>query len=461
MTLKFKNRIAIFNTLAVAFTTAMVFFVIYFVVYKTAYAHLDNDISAEKEEVISNLDWHRNTISINKMPEWEEAEHNQVEVNPTFLQIEDDKGIVIFRSANLIGDQLLIASTDPEKIFYNGEISGQKIRIGQFPILNEEGENIGKLTIAVSQEESFNILNNLIWVLLISFPLVLIVQFVASSVAAAKAIEPVNQLIRSASDISDSNINTRLILPEHQDELYELTKTINELLARIEVSLIQQKQFTSDASHEIRTPLAGIRGTLEVLIRKKRDQKVYEEKIADVISQVDRLDNLLEQLLQLARIDSNTAIVQFEPFHLSDLIFSLSEKWKESVAAKKMNLHLDISESAVLEGDRLYMEIILDNLINNAIKYGKVNGNIYFSWDDALKTLSVKDDGIGISAEQLPNIFNRFYRADESRSSAIKGNGLGLSIVKKLADLQHISLKAVSQVGVGSTFMLKFTRRLY
>lgn len=458
MTLKFKNRIAIFNTLAVAFTTALVFFVIYFVVHKTAYAHLDDDISLEKEEVISNLDWHRNTISINKMPEWEEAEHNQVEVNPTFLQIADDKGIVIFRSANLIGDQILIASNNPKKIFYNGEISGQKIRLGQFPILNEEGENIGQLTIAVSQEESFNILNNLIWVLLISFPIVLIIQFMASSLAAEKAIEPVNQLIRSASGISDSNINIRLVLPEHKDELYELTKTINELLARIEVSMLQQKQFTSDASHEIRTPLAGIRGTLEVLIRKHRDQNVYEEKVADVISQVDRLDNLLEQLLQLARIDSSTSIAQLEPIFLAELISALAEKWNQKDNEKNITLHLNVPEDAIVQGDELYLEVILNNLFSNAIKYGKTNGNICIFWDDALKTLSVKDDGIGISPEHLPNIFNRFYRADESRSSAIKGNGLGLSIVKKLADLQHISLKADSQPGVGSTFMLTFPR---
>ena len=107
-------------------------------------------------------------------------------------------------------------------------------------------------------------------------------------------------------------------------------------------------------------------------------------------------------------------------------------------------------------GDQLYMELILDNLLSNAIKYGKENGNVIAIWDKTSKTLSVKDDGIGISAKDLPNIFNRFYRADKSRSSAVKGNGLGLSIVKKLADLQHINLRAESQPDKGSTFMLQF-----
>ncbi len=455
MTLKFKNRIALFNTLAVAFTTALVFLAIYSVVYKTAYSHLDDDILLEKEEVFSNLDWHRDSIIINKMPEWDEAEHNQVEVNPTFLQIADLKDKVIFRSTNLLEDQILSNPNKNQETFYNGEINKQRIRLGYFPINNESGVKIGQLTIAISQQESYTILNNLIWVLLITFPLVLIVQFVVSSLAASKAIEPVNQLIASASKISDSNISTRLVLPDHQDELYQLTQTINELLTRIETSLLQQKQFTSDASHEIRTPLSGIRGTLEVLIRKQREPQVYEEKIAGTIKEVDRLDSLLEQLLQLARLDSSKA-ARNETIGLAELISVSGEKWKKQATEKSINLQLNIPEDVTVMGDRLYLELIIDNLLSNAIKYGKENGNVNANWNEASKTLSVKDDGIGISAKDLPNIFNRFYRADESRSSVVKGNGLGLSIVKKLADLQHINLHAESQPDKGSTFMLQF-----
>lgn len=453
MAIKFKNRIALFNTLAVAFTTAFVFLAIYMVVYKTAYAHLDDDISVEKEEVLSNLDWHRDSIIINKMPEWDEAEHSQVEVNPTFLQITNSEGKVIFRSSNLLKEQVLASQS--QESFYDGKINNQKIRLGQFPIINNNGENIGKLTIAVSQEESFNILNNLIWVLLISFPLVLLVQFFASSIAASKAIAPVHQLIQTASRIGDSNISTRLGLPGHRDELFELTQTINELLARIEVSMVQQKQFTSDASHEIRTPLSAIRGTLEVLIRKQREPHVYEEKIAGTIKEVDRLDALLDQLLQLARIDAGIA-ARNETICLSELVLFLGEKWERQAAGKGINLQLTIPEDAMVMGDRLYLELILDNLLNNAIKYGKPQGHVFLNWDKTSRMLSVKDDGIGIPAKDLPHIFNRFYRADESRSSAVKGNGLGLSIVKKLADLQHITLRVESDPAKGTSFMLQF-----
>ena len=458
MILKFKNRIAFFNTLAVAVTTVLVFLAIYFVVNKTAYNHLDADILQEKEEVFNNLDWHRDVIIINKMPEWEEAEHNKVEVNPTFLQIVDNSGKIIFKSTNLLKDHFRYRPGNTKYFYYNGVLRNQHIRLGQFPVKNESGKIIGQLTIAVSQQESFAILNNLILLLLISFPLVLIAQFVASSLAASKAIEPVQQLIKTTSGISDSNIGTRLILPARKDELYELAKTMNALLARIEISMLQQKQFTSDASHEIRTPLSAIRGTLEVLIRREREPKMYEDKIADVIAQVDRLDILLDQLLQLARLESGTNVAKKESIHLSQITSALYEKWVQNAATKKISIQIHISEDAAVTGDKLYLELILDNLITNAIKYGKEKGNVIISWNDVSKILLIKDDGIGISAEDLPNIFNRFYRADESRTSSVKGNGLGLSIVKKLAGLQHITMKAESIPGLGSTFFLQFPR---
>lgn len=457
MNLKFKNRIALFNTLAVAFITALVFFVIYFVVYDTAYAHLDDDISVEKEEVFSNLDWHGDSIYINRMPEWDEVEHSRVEVNPTFLQITNKNGMVIFRSSNLLKEQVLAGPATGQETFYNRKISNQRIRLGRFPIRNNLGKDIGELTIAISEEESYNVLNKLIWVLLISFPLVLIIQFLVSSLAASKAINPVNQLIRTASRISDSNINTRLMLPIHKDELFELTKTINELLTRIEASLIQQKQFTSDASHEIRTPISAIRGTLEVLVRKEREPKIYEEKISGIIKEVDRLDTMLDQLLQLARIESNKAFARNEIIRLDEVISVLIKKWEPLASEKKISQTSKVPEDIWVIADRIYLELILDNLLSNAIKYGKEHGNVFFSWDDQIKTLAIQDDGIGISPEHLPSIFNRFYRADESRSSYIKGNGLGLSIAKKLADLQGIDLTVESIPDIGSTFYLRFS----
>ncbi len=458
MSLRFRNRIALFNTIAVAATTALVFVVIYWVVRTTAYAHLDADIVQEKEEVSAKITVRGDSIFYQEMSEAYEAEHNHVEVNPTFFQIVDVAGRIVSHSPNLRKEEFLYNPSNARGTYYNSEINGQKIRLGQYPIFNAQSVIVGQLTIAISQQESFAILNNLLLVLLIAFPLVLIAQFVASSFAAAGGIAPVNRLIHMASKISDSTIGTRLELPARKDELFELTRTINELLMRIEASLQQQKQFTSDASHEIRTPLAAIRGTLEVLVRKQREPAVYEEKIAVILAQVDRIDLLLEQLLQLARIETGVVIAKRDSMSLLPIAMALAGKWRETAKGKSIHIEIEIPETAVVVCDKLYLEMILDNLVHNAIKYGREQGKVNLRWSEASKSLMVVDNGIGIAATQLSQIFNRFFRADASRGSAVGGSGLGLSIAKKLADLQHIALSASSIEGEGSTFTLQFER---
>jgi two-component system, OmpR family, heavy metal sensor histidine kinase CusS len=455
MKLSFKKRIAVFNTLAVAVTTAIVFIVIYAVVYSSSYRHLDNDILLEKEEILNTLDWKEDSIIINKMPEWEEAEHNKVEVNPTFIQIVDNKERMIFKSANLQSNHFLFNPSNDKQHFFNSLIDQQRLRLGQFPVRNDEGKVIGQLTVGISQQESYYVLNNLLFTLGVSFLLLLLVLYIVIYLTASKAIAPVQQLIRAASSINDSNINTRLPLPANEDELYQLAKTINELLSRIETRIQQQKQFTADASHEIRTPLSAIRGTLEVLLRKRREPEQYEERIKDVIIQTDRLNQLLDQLLQLARVESGSIVTKKHPISLRQLIEDVSKNWQKIAGVKNIRLQLTITGNSQVMADPFYLDIIVDNLLGNAIKYGHENGNIYCAWDETNKILSITDDGPGIAAEELPFLFNRFYRADDSRSSQIPGSGLGLSIVKKLADLLQIAITVRSIPG-NTTFSLQF-----
>lgn len=188
MKLSFKKRIALFNSLAVAITTAIVFMVIYGVVYYSSFRHLDNDILQEKEEILNTLDWKNDSIIINKMPEWEEAEHKKVEVNPTFIQIVDNGDRLVFKSANLQANHFLFNPNNQKENFYNTQVDEQRLRIGQFPIRNDEGKIIGHLTVGVSQQESYYVLNNLLFTLCISFPVVLLVLYIVIYLAASKAI---------------------------------------------------------------------------------------------------------------------------------------------------------------------------------------------------------------------------------------------------------------------------------
>ncbi|HQW27513.1 MAG TPA: HAMP domain-containing sensor histidine kinase, partial [Saprospiraceae bacterium] len=162
--------------------------------------------------------------------------------------------------------------------------------------------------------------------------------------------------------------------------------------------------------------------------------------------------------LELARIESGITKPKHEPVQLAALLTALDIKWDDAVEAKGITLSISIPEEVIVNCDKLFLEIILDNLVHNAIKYGKEQGHIFIQWHEGPGSLSIRDDGHGIPEEHLPNIFSRFYRVDPSRSSSIKGSGLGLSIVKKLADLQSISLVAQSMPGEGTVFTMSFPR---
>lgn len=457
MKLSFKNRIALFNTIAVALTLALVFIAIYAVVSFSSYKHLDDDIRIERKEVFNKLDWKEDRINMDKMPEWEEAEHKQLEVNPTFIQIVDIHGSTIFKSANLQDDHFLFNAEIKKPIFYNSSINNQRIRQGQFPIYNENNKIIGHITIGISQQESFNVLHNLFIVLCLTYVITLAVLYLVMSFVASKAIAPVKQLIHTADAINDSNIQCRLPLPENEDEIHQLATTINELLNRLEFSILQQKQFTADASHEMRTPLSAIKGILEVLLRKDRTPEEYRLKIKEVIIQTDRLSQLFDHLLQLARLESGIEKVREESLSLKEVVENIAKTHYSHIEKSKNTIHIEIPQNCIVRADKVMLERVLDNLILNAVKYNQPHGNIFCQWDEKTNSLTIKDEGIGISPEQLPQLFNRFYRADHSRSSRIQGNGLGLSIVKKLCDLQKIKISVESIQGKGASFSLQFT----
>lgn len=456
MSLTFKNRIALLTALAAAATIGLVFVVVYTVVWFTAYEHLDQDILRERKDVLGSLHWANDAIFIKSMTEWEEQEHQGAEANPTFLQVVDREGNVLFRSANLQKDTLPINVSLSSDLFLNSRIGVQRIRQGVFPIQNSQDRIIGYLAVGISREESAVILLNLRNTLCIAFPLLLLILFLATSLAASSGISPIKNLIRAASDIGENNLGARLPLPARQDEVFQLATTINELLQRVEGGIQREKQFTADAAHELRTPLTAIRGTLEVLLRKQREPAQYEDKIRRVIGEVDRLHGMLEQLLQLARLENGHVPICKTPVDLPALFSAHLEEWQPRLQEKSIVLRVQIPPTTTISTDAAMLGIVLDNLIGNAIKYSVSSGHIDCIWHSKDSSLTVSDNGPGIPEAQLPYLFDRFYRVDDSRHAAVPGSGLGLSVAKKIADILGIRLSVSSREGVGTTFALHF-----
>ena len=453
-----KNRIAFYFTGIAAFSAAFMFLVIYFIVYNTVYTHLDEDLSAELNEVSSGIVYIDGELIFTNDFEWNESEHGQIEVNPTFIQAVDINGNNLRKSANLRDDNLIFNPGVREKTFLDYAVAKSFVRQVQSPIISDDGNIRAYVIVAIPLEESALVLANLKKVLLISFPLIVLILFALSRSIAGNVIMPVNNVISTAELITRVNLNERITLPRTKDELHKLSTTINRLLDRLQDAVQREKQFTADASHELRTPISVIRGTLEVLIRKQRDPQQYEDKIKNVITEVDRMSVLVEQLLMLARYESSKVKPMKGEFDITRIINSSVNRFQDKIEEKKLQIELDVEDGTVVNADYAMTEIVLENLISNAVKYSAASTSIpikVYSKDETT-IFSITNYGGIIPPEKLPHIFDRFYRIDSSRNSATKGNGLGLAIVKKLVDIQEFEISVESSHDQGTTFNILF-----
>lgn len=461
MNLSFKNRIATYYLIITTLIIAVIFIAIYFTVHKTVYSHLNDDLDAELKEIQNSIVIYSDSILVfTNTFEWNEGEHKQIEVNPTFIQVSDKYGKIIKKTSNLLNDSLIINKNVKTKFYTKTKLSKSSIYQVQSTIVNNKNEILAYIIAAVPLEESEIVLENLHKVLLFSFPIILLILFFITRYIAGKSIEPINTVITTASRITRDNLTERISLPDNKDEIFLLVSTINELLNRIEETLLREKQFTSDASHELRTPISVIKGTLEVLIRKPREIAQYEEKIKYCIKETDRITNLIDQLLLLARYDSGNVLPNKIEVDVKLILSAIIKRLQPILREKNILLKLNSSGNTNAVVDSSMMEIIFENIITNSIKYSDNYKNIEIELNNEPSFLicSIKDQGYGMNEDQIKKIFDRFYRNDDSRNSEIGGFGLGLSIVKKLCEMMNINLKVESKIGIGTSFYLQIPK---
>lgn len=460
MTMSLRDRIAAYYAITTAVIIAVLFFLLYEVAARTTYSHLDGDLDAESLEVLKSIVVLSNQFIFANPYEWQEGEHHSAEVNPVFLEVVDTAGKEIRKSGNLLSSSLEFRAGIHDRTYYNAALSGASVRQLQLPIQSTENRTLGYFLIALPLDEAELLLLNLRIVLFIVYPIALFVTFTVSRFIAGKSITPIGKVISTAEHITKQNLGERIELPPHKDELYRLTATINELLDRLQDAVVREQQFTSDASHELRTPLTAMKGTLEVLIRRQRKPEQYVEKISEVIGEVNRLSSLVEQLLLLARYESEREKKLLKPLDLGEQISNALERMHPALTEHKTKLNFRYIGGHVVKADAHMLEILLTNIFSNSIKYSDEGTLLTVRSEeiDGQILCAITDQGYGISADQLPHIFDRFYRTDESRNSSIAGSGLGLAIAKRLADIQNISLSVQSKVGEGTTFTLRFPK---
>ncbi len=454
MKLNFKTRIALNYFFATGIVVAVVFAVVFISLKATIYESLDSDLNYESEIHLEELDL-ENMVFSNR-EEWEEREHEEVEVNPVFVQIINSEGKITDKSPNLNADRLQFFPEKEDHLHFNTVFNNRLIRQVQEPV-KVNGKLSGYIITAMSFEASQKIIDQLWVILLISYPIIVIVLFFISRFLAGRSIAPIQNITAITEKINQNNLQERVSLPENKDELYKLSASINSLLKRIEEALDRERQFTSDASHELRTPLANLRGNLEVLIRKVRSPEEYELKINNALKEIDRLSKMVEQLLFLARFDKQKTTAE-----KADLIILLDEalqRNKHQISARNLKIEFTNQLEKSAEVPKYYTSIIIENLLSNAIKYSFKDETIKISVEEKPSAIQLKITNYGeaIALEDQAKIFKPFYRTQNTKNLKINGTGLGLSIVKKAAEAINatIEIKSKPTQGTGVLVLIK------
>jgi two-component system, OmpR family, heavy metal sensor histidine kinase CusS len=377
------------------------------------------------------------------------------------FQIFDENGKLIYQSDALASHHISPLAPSPlgATIVYRDLTQGWPVRLAAQRV-SFRGQSI---IVEVAQPLRFHYasLREFATSLLISIPLLVVIAAFVGYWLSGRALAPVNQIVKDAREINSSRLSQRLSVPSARDELRGLSETLNSMLDRIEVSVTRIKQFTADASHELRAPLTLIQAAAEYTLRRERSHDELVEAMEKILRESKRTSQLIDNLLLLARADSDDEVIKFTPVRVDSAVRDAVDRASQLATSKHIQIATDIDESAVyVNGEVTLLQRLFFVLIENGIKYTPENGTVSVALRSSSNdvVVEVADIGIGIAPEDLCHVFDRFWRADKVRSRDMGGTGLGLSIAKWIVEKSGGSIQVESAVGHGSKFEVRLPK---
>ena len=289
---------------------------------------------------------------------------------------------------------------------------------------------------------------------LILLPLLVVLSAVCGYFLSRRALSPVSRITETVRRIQRENdLSGRIRLGPGRDEIYTLACTFDSLLETIEESVKREKQFTSDVSHELRTPVSVIQMQCEALLGRDDLNEAAKREVEIIAGKARSMSDMISQLLLLSRADQGRARVQYEVLDFSGLAEAAAEEFGTLASERGIRLHAEIQPDLSVQADQTLILRMMGNLLQNAVTYGKDGGDVWFHVDRAGESirLIIRDNGIGISEEALPHIWERFYQADPARGGS-GGSGLGLSMVQWIVRIHHGEIQVESRLGEGTVF---------
>jgi heavy metal sensor kinase len=313
------------------------------------------------------------------------------------------------------------------------------------------------IEVGTSAEPAEALLRRLAILLGIGLPVVIAVAVGGGYLLVRRALRPVDEIAGKAEVITQHNLGERLPVSHTGDEIERLAVALNLMITRLEDAVRISKRFVVDASHELRTPLTILRGELESLAQGPSAAGELADRLGSLLEEVERLTKIVERLFALSRLDAGEAQAEWTRFDLAEMTVSTADQMRLLADDKRIAITCEAPDPVLVEGDRARLKQVVVNLLDNAVKYTPAGGSISLkvAARGGRAVLEVADSGMGISEEALPHIFERFYRADRSRSRETEGAGLGLAIVKSICNAHGGELQVESAPGRGSRFRVR------
>jgi len=449
MRLRRRSRLPLWNTPALAVVLFGFSGLVYGLLARALYAGIDRSLLAEFHELeqdplLANHVDERLRYWINEL-----KEHENI-----FCIVYDAEGRVYQRTAELAVDS--VPPTPFATAGQLGFVDANLPIIGRQRLLSSHlqlGHRDFMVIFLAPLEEADRELQQLLVVLAAAGPMALFVAGGLGYLLARKGLAPVERLHRLTQEITAERLDRRLPVDNASDELGRLTGTINAMIGRLERSFAEIRRFTADASHGLRTPLTALRTETEVALRNPLSTTEYQHLLASIQEECERLTRLTDQLLTLSREDAGTAHQACAPLDLAKLVASVVETMRPSAEVKGLHVQAAGDGPLRIHGDEVRLRQVFYNLLDNAIKYTPEGGTIsvQLGCRDETAVITIGDNGIGIPAEHLPRVFDRFYRVDKARSREQGGTGLGLSIARSIVDAHGGRIELASLFGQGTT----------
>lgn len=393
-------------------------------------------------------------------------------IGQAFLEIRTLKGEPLGRSQSLGTNELPFNFNDPG-IFFRRSVIFENVDLSYLPQLSGDRETSYRMiTYVIQRPRSSSLLlqiavpltflekekRGLITFFLLSIPGILLIALITGLYLSRRALRPVHQITEIAKEISAQNLAERVPVPVPKDELRDLALTLNGLLDRLQKAFDVQERFIADAAHQLKTPLSIIRGELDVMLSRERKPEEIMEFLRSASQEINQLTHMTEDLLILARVDAGKASLAMSRVRLDEVAVETVAQLEKIASPRGIRIRLNVastgSEDYETTGDFDLLGCMLHNLLENAIKYSPDNSLIEIQLQnrqDGFLEVQVRDQGIGIDADRMDQIFQRFFRGQQGKSKA-HGSGLGLAIARRIAEVHSGSIHAQSAPGKGSVF---------